>query len=59
MVLLLDLTTAMAMTLQTMGKGDGGFIAVNRLGDYSMQFNTGGMFRATQGSDCAAEISIW
>jgi beta-aspartyl-peptidase (threonine type) len=31
---------------EVLNRGDGGIIAVNRAGEYTMQFNTGGMLRA-------------
>ncbi len=39
--------------------GDGGVIAVDRKGDYAMDFNTTGMFRGVANSDGLFEIRIW
>jgi beta-aspartyl-peptidase (threonine type) len=37
----------------------GGIIAINRLGEYSMQFNSRGMFRAVCDSDGNCQVGIW
>jgi beta-aspartyl-peptidase (threonine type) len=39
--------------------GDGGLIAINRLGEIAMPFNTEGMYRAKRTSDGVKEISIY
>jgi beta-aspartyl-peptidase (threonine type) len=41
---------------QTLKKGDGGIIAVGANGDFTMQFNTGGMARAVATSDGKFEV---
>jgi len=39
--------------------GDGGVIAVDKDGNYSMEFNTSGMFRGVATSDGTFEVKIW
>lgn len=39
--------------------GDGGVIAVDRHGDYAMDFNTTGMFRGVANSAGTFEVKIW
>ena len=39
--------------------GDGGVIAVDRKGDYAMDFNTTGMFRGVANSSGLFEVKIW
>ncbi len=39
--------------------GDGGVIAVDRHGDYAMDFNTTGMFRGVATSSGTFEVKIW
>lgn len=39
--------------------GDGGVIGVSRNGDYTMMFNTQGMFRAVATSDGTLKVGIW
>jgi len=39
--------------------GDGGVIAVDRKGDYAMDFNTTGMFRGVATSSGTFEVKIW
>ncbi len=39
--------------------GDAGFIAVDKYGNFSMETNTGSMFRAATDSDGKKEVGIW
>ena len=39
--------------------GSGGLIAINHLGDYSMEFNSKGMFRGVCESSGQCSIGIW
>ena len=39
--------------------GDAGFIAVDKYGNFSMETNTGSMFRAATDSDGNKEVGIW
>jgi beta-aspartyl-peptidase (threonine type) len=39
--------------------GDGGVIAVDRDGNYAMEFNTSGMFRGVATSEGTFEVKIW
>jgi beta-aspartyl-peptidase (threonine type) len=39
--------------------GSGGIIAVNSYGDYSMEFNSKGMFRGVCDSSGSCEVGIW
>ncbi len=39
--------------------GDGGVIAVDKDGNYAMEFNTSGMFRGVATSDGTFEVAIW
>ena len=51
---------AVQTVLGSMSAGDGGIIAVGRAGDVTMQFNTGGMFRAVYSSSMALpKADIW
>ena len=59
----MSLKAAMTTTLAGMEAGDGGFIGVDASGDYSMQFNTGGMFRGVTrsrpNSEPETQVFIW
>ncbi len=39
--------------------GDGGLIVLDKKGDYTMRFNTSGMYRGTIGSDGIAQVGIF
>jgi beta-aspartyl-peptidase (threonine type) len=39
--------------------GDGGLIAIDKMGNISMAFNTEGMYRASQNSEGQLEIKIY
>lgn len=43
----------------TLQKNDGGFIAVDKNGNYEMPFNTNGMFRGVANSSGIFEVKIW
>lgn len=44
---------------KTLKPGDGGIIAVDKDGNYSMTFNSTGMFRGVAASDGKFEVKIW
>jgi beta-aspartyl-peptidase (threonine type) len=56
----LSLTQAVHEVIHEILKpGDGGVIAVDRNGDYAMDFNTSGMFRGVATSSGVFEVKIW
>jgi beta-aspartyl-peptidase (threonine type) len=55
----MSVDAAMKAALDKMETGDGGFIAVDASGAWSMQFNTGGMFRGVHVEGGAPEVHIW
>ncbi len=55
-----SLDRAMQFVLnERLNPGDAGFIAVDRVGNISMQMNTSGMFRASLDSDGNRTVMIW
>lgn len=47
------------MIHKTITQGDGGLIALDKLGNYTMVFNTTGMFRGAANSEGIFEVKIW
>jgi L-asparaginase / beta-aspartyl-peptidase len=50
---------ARQIILKVLQKDDGGVIAVDKNGNYAMEFNTSGMFRGVATSDGRFEVKIW
>lgn len=56
-----NLNLALLETLEEVKSlgGDGGVIAIDKDGNYSLQYNTSGMFRGAIGKDGKIEVKIW
>jgi beta-aspartyl-peptidase (threonine type) len=55
----LDVKAAVENALDDMDAGDGGFIAVDAQGHWTMLFNSGGMFRGSVSDSTAPAVAIW